>query len=84
MSFWILCLGVAFVVIGLVLLSPLGNLLPIDFWLGLENLFSSGSHASEHLYYRMAPGEPSRTLEFLLIGIGALLVLGSLYLEHRK
>lgn len=83
-SLWILRLGIALAAVGLALLSPLDELLPVGFWPFLEGLFTSGSMPPEPVYYRLVPGKESRSLEFLLIGVGAALVAASLHMRDRR
>jgi hypothetical protein len=83
MNDWILRIGLAFIAVGLVLLSPLTDFLPVDFWQRARSLFSSDP-SSEHPYYRVVPGQPSRAIEFVLIGVGLLFVVVSLLLRLRK
>lgn len=49
--------------LGILLLLPLGDLLPVDLFGGM------------HYYYRVVPTEHSWLMEALLIGLGMLLVL---------
>ena len=84
MSYWALRIGLAFVGIGLILLSPVGDLLPVDFWFRLKNIFSDSSSPSEHMFFRVVPGEPSRTLEFAFIGFGLVLVASALYFGPKE
>ena len=84
MSLWTLRIGFALTIVGLALLSPLGDLLPVNFWPSLKSLFRSGAMPAEPAFYRVVPGEQSRIVEFALIGIGLMLVGASLYVRHRK
>lgn len=85
MSYWLLRIGIAFVVVGLVLLSPIADALPVDFWSKLKGLFLSGtSSSSQHQFFRVVPGEPNHLGEFGIIAIGLLLVALSLYFGARK
>lgn len=84
MSLWTLRIGIGLALFGLVLLSPLGDLLPIDFWSGLKNVFKAESRSAGPTFFRVVPGDPSRVVEFVLIGIGLALVATSLYVRHRK
>lgn len=60
---WLVRMGYALIVLGILLLLPLGELLPV-------NLFGGAHH-----YYRVVPTEHSWLMEALLIGLGMLLVL---------
>ena len=84
MSLWTLRLGIALAVIGLALLSPLGDLLPVSFWPSLNSLLKSGALPAEPLFYRVVPGEQSKVVEFMLVGIGLALAGTSLYVRRRK
>jgi hypothetical protein len=84
MSLWMLRIGIALAVVGLVLLSPLGDLLPVNFWPSLKSLFKSGYLPADPVFYRVVPGEQSRVVEFALIGLGLALVCASLYVRNRK
>ncbi|MFZ6749044.1 hypothetical protein [Undibacterium sp. Ren11W] len=84
MSLWTLRIGIALAIVGLALLSPLGDFLPINFWPSLESLFKSGSRPTDPLFYQVVPGEQSKALEFGLVVIGLALVGASLYVRHRK
>lgn len=84
MTLWTLRLGIALAVVGLALLSPLGDLLPVNFWSSVRSVFKSGSMPVDPVFYRVVPGEPSRTIEFILIGVGLALVGVSLYFRHHR
>lgn len=84
MSYLLLRIGVAFVAIGVVLLSPIADVLPVDFGSKLKGLFISGSSSSSHQYVRIVPGEPSHLIELCLIAIGLLLVALSLYFGAKE
>ena len=80
---WILRIGLVLIAIGMILLSPIADLLPVDFWGEVQNLFSSDS-ASSSTYYRIVPSESSQFFEFTIIGIGLLMVLIALYFGPKK
>lgn len=84
MSLWTLRIGIALALLGLVLLWPLGDLLPVDFWSGLKSWFKSESRSAGPAFFRVVPGESSRVVELVLISIGLALVATSLYFRHRK
>ncbi len=84
MSLWTLRLGIALAVIGLALLSPLGDLLPVNFWPSMDSFFTSGTLPAEPLFYRVVPGGQSRVVEFMRIGIGLALAGMSLYVRRSK
>lgn len=60
---WLVKMGYVLMALGVLLLLPLGDLLPVD-------LFGVMHH-----YYRVVPAEHSWLMEALLIGLGMLLVL---------
>ena len=84
MSYWALRIGLTLIVIGLILLSPIGDFLPVDFWPRLKNFFFPDPLSSKDFVFRFVPGEQSRTLEFALIGVGILFVASALYFGPKK
>jgi len=60
---WLVRTGYAFIVLGILLLLPLGDFLPVDLFGGT------------HHYYRVVSTDHSWFTEALLIGLGMLLVL---------
>lgn len=80
---WLFWIGVACVVTGLLLLSPLADFLPIDLWVQLKQLFVGGE-APHHAYLRVVPGDPSRVVEFVILGVGAVMIATSLFLKTNK
>ncbi len=82
MSHWTLRIGYALVAVGLLLLSPVADFLPVDLWLWVEHLLSESP--SQHAYLRVAHGSSGRGVEFSLIGIGLALVASALYLGSRE
>lgn len=74
-------IGVLVTVIGAILLSPLSDFLPVDFWGWLRGLFQS-DRSSEYL--RVVPTQNSNLLEYVLIGVGLVLVATSYYLREHK
>ncbi len=79
MSEWVIGFGIALVVIGLVLLSPLGDLLPVDFWRTVSSMFSASSK-----YMRVVPGEENNLPKFALVAIGLATVACGFYLKAGK
>ncbi|HLP83197.1 MAG TPA: hypothetical protein VK157_02515 [Phycisphaerales bacterium] len=87
MSYWTLRIGIAFIAIGFALLSPVADLLPLDFWPKVKSLFSTESSsavASQNNYVRVVPAEPSRALEVAFIAAGLLLVAIGLYFRAKE
>lgn len=84
MSLWTLRIGIVLAITGLALLSPLGDLLPLNFWPSLTSLFATGPAPAEQVFYRVVPCEQSRAVEFVLIGSGLASVGASLYVRLRK
>lgn len=78
-SQWLFWTGVACFIIGLILLSPLADFLPVGFWDKLKQLFT-GDQASRHVYLRVARGKTSRTIEFFILVAGLVLMAISLFL----
>lgn len=68
---WIFRLGCALVVLGLLLLSPIGDLLPVGLWESVKSLFSNEPQSG---YIRVVPTAPSYVTEFGLIFIGLVMV----------
>jgi succinate dehydrogenase hydrophobic anchor subunit len=73
--------GIVLVVLGLVFLSPLADLLPLEISVRFLNPFESGP--TSH-YYRVVPVEHSVWVEAILIGLGAALIAASRYLRQRQ
>jgi hypothetical protein len=57
---------------------------PAGRFLATHEVTVFASQSSEHFYYRVVPGQPSRVIELVLIGVGLLLVLVSVFLRFRK
>jgi hypothetical protein len=66
MRYWILRIGLVLIAIGVILLSPISGLLPVDFWGEVQNLLSSDS-ASSSTYYRLVPTKSSQLMDFSII-----------------
>ena len=68
---WLARVGYALLALGILLLLPLGDLLPVDLFGGM------------HHYYRVVPTEHSWLMEASLIGLGMLLVLVGRALSNK-
>ena len=72
--------GIGLAVLGIALLSPLSDLLPVNFSLSDLNPFGS---SPKHSYYRIVLVEHSYWVEVLLIGSGTVMYLVSRRLFQR-
>ena len=79
MVVWMSRIGWCSMVAGIVLCTPLTELLPVDLWVQLKQLFSGTRTGSAHLYLRVTPGPQSSVDPVKLVG-AALIVLGLLLL----
>ena len=68
---WLVRMGYVLMALGILLLLPLGELLPVDLFGGM------------HHYYRVVPTEHSWLMEAVLIGLGMLLVLVGRALRNK-
>lgn len=75
----IAALGYSLLALGLLLLSPLGDQLPVEVW-----MFIHGQPLGEGRYLVLASGAINRTLEVTLIATGVLLVLASRTLRRSR
>lgn len=82
LSYWAIGIGIACAVIALLLLSPLSELLPIDFWHHMKSLVLNGSWP-ELGYLRVVPAKTSRTLELALLVFGVALTAAGLYFKRK-
>jgi hypothetical protein len=71
MSKWITVIGYILLVLGLAMLTPLRDLLPIDFWHELKSLFST----EEAPYYKVVSTTRSYTPTIVAVGLGLILVI---------
>lgn len=83
MSSCILRFGIVFVAMGLALLSPLADFVPLDFWAKLQGPLS-GEAPSQQDYVRVVPAEESRIVEVALLGVGLVLVAAASYFRSRE
>jgi hypothetical protein len=72
MRYWILRIGIVLIAIGVILLSPIADLLPINFWGEVKSLFSSDSAKASN-YYRLVPTTSNQLTDFSFIESGQLI-----------
>jgi hypothetical protein len=72
---WLIAIGTVLAVIGLLLLSPLADFLPVDWW---------SLSTRKDVGYRVVPVPKSYVLELSLIGIGLALIGVGLRLKSSK
>ena len=77
MRYWILRIGILLIAIGVILLSPIADLLPVDFWSEAQNLFSSDS-ASSSTYYHLVPTKSNQLMDFSIIESSQLIAVAVL------
>jgi hypothetical protein len=81
MSQWNIAIGYALLVLGLVMLSPLSDLLPVDLWYSLKSLVS----AEEVPYQRVVSTSRSEAPFVVTALLGLILVvLGKTSSSRRK
>lgn len=79
MAIWMSRIGWCSIVIGLLLCTPLADLLPVDLWVRLKQLSSGTQTGPAHLYMRVT-SEPQASVDpAKLVGV-ALVVVGLLLL----
>lgn len=78
-SQWLFWAGIVCFIIGLVLLSPLADFLPVDLWDKLKQLLM-GNQTPDPIYLRVVRGNTSRTIEFFILIAGVALMVISLFL----
>jgi hypothetical protein len=94
MRYWILRIGIALVAIGAILLSPIADFLPVDFWGEVQNLFSSTPENPSN-YYRLESSksnhlvdfsiiESSQLIGFTITSLGLLLLIIGLLIRPKK
>jgi hypothetical protein len=81
MASWLFKVGIFIAAIGVFLLSPLTDFLPVDFWNSLINFFLPNR---PHVYWRIVPTQDSNVFELVLLGIGLALIIISFYLRNRR
>jgi hypothetical protein len=72
-------IGYSLFALGLLLLSPLGDLLPVEVW-----MFLHGQPLGEGQYIVAVPKEVNRKLEFSFIAVGLLMVVVSRILRRSQ
>ena len=83
---WFARVGYAFVVLGGLLLWPLGDFLPVELSLPISSWFQP--HAS-HRFFRLVPAGSGQTPAYVsiavtLIAVGILLVLAAWTLQRKE
>lgn len=73
-------LGYTMLALGLFLLSPLSDLLPVDIWYSFKSLFSSENPT----YLKVVPTTQSRVPIVALAAVGLILVLLARKLPDRR
>lgn len=88
MNKWLTSIGVTLLIIAVILISPLSDYLPIDFWgtlnRAINNILSS---ESKHVYYKVVPTtEESRNIHiYVLVALGVIfVVLGKVYTQKPE
>lgn len=71
MSKWIISIGYILLVLGLAMLTPLRDLLPVDFWHEIGSLFST----EEAPYSKVVSTTPSHTPSMVVVGLGLIMVI---------
>lgn len=67
---WLARSGYLLIALGVMLLSPLGDLLPVELWDVLHGRINVHRH-----YFRLVPGETGWVMEATLIAVGLVLVV---------
>jgi len=74
---WMIRFGWCSLVIGMLLCTPLAELLPVELWVRLRQLLSDLPPGSKHLFLRVTSASDTPIDPFKLVG-AVLLVLGLL------
>ncbi len=81
LSRWVIRVGVFSLVLGVLLLSPIADLLPLDLWASISSSLNS---QEKHAYVRVVAAEQSYTVQAILVLLGlALMLLGHLLRRER-
>ena len=72
MAEWVFRTGLIFAGVGVLLLTPLADLLPVDLWLWAEGLFLP---KGAHLYMMVVPGSGSHAIEYSLVALGVVMAV---------
>lgn len=78
---WLFWIGLVIAGIGIALLTPLANYLPVDFLGVLQGIFGGDGPAR---YVRIVPGKDSSLPAYILLGAGTVLVALSYFLKASK
>lgn len=81
MDNWLIIIGIAMIAIGLGLLTPLYDYVPIDFWANIKNLFGLGPPVKGGKIYVV---ERSLVGEFSLVGVGIVVLAIGIFLKLSK
>ena len=82
MNKWFVKIGVTLIVVALISVSPIMDLLPVDWWYTLSRLFS---REGEVVYMKVVPSTPDYTATIILGAIGLCLVIfGKIFENKRK
>lgn len=82
MAVWMSRIGWCSIVAGILLSTPMVDLLPVDPWIQLTQLFSGTQTGSAHGYLRVIPGTQSSVDPVEIVG-AALIVIGLVLLGTR-
>ena len=66
MSKWTTRIGYFLIVVGLAMLTPIGDFVPVDFW---------HSPGNDSAYLKVVPVSRTHETEIVLIGIGLVLII---------
>jgi hypothetical protein len=85
---WMTRIGWFAVVVGALLWTPLADVLPVDLWVQLEQLFSGTPPGPVHTYQRVIPAQggsvdPIKVVGAVLVVLGLFLVAGGRWMRSR-
>ena len=81
LSLWATRVGYLLLGLGIVLLTPVSNLLPVDLLMWSKSLFRA---QSEPAYLRVMPARANYTVELTLLALGLAFVLVGRVLRRAK
>lgn len=81
MAEWLFRVGLVVAGIGILLLSPLSDLLPVDLWLWAKGLFQPNG---THMYLMVVPSSSSNVFEYSLVVVGIALTLVGHFLRKTE